>query len=156
MLEKEKDVQGVAVYAEWAKARCLLQVIITPDGYTESSNEFVQASMYRRITTAEKPKQQWKASSLEHDKRDEYGPLLPLTDEETSQYAERRLSKTIEWFDRMIVGGWEIVKEPLLIEVSKKDMDDIRLGKTPSKFMYRVDLVRKTLEFPRPLKNEEE
>lgn len=156
MLEREKEVQGIAVYAEWAKPNALLQVIITPDGYTESSNEFVQSSMYRRITSTDKPRQQWRASSLAHDKHDEYSLLLPLTDEEAPAYAERRMRRTTEWFDKMLIGGWEIVKEPLLIEVSRKDMDDIRLGKTPSKFMYRVDLVRKTLGFPRPLKNEEE
>jgi hypothetical protein len=155
MLEKEKEVQGVAVYAEWTKTDSLLQIIITPDGYTES-DEFVQASMYRRIITTENPKKQWRASSLGFDKHDEYSALLPLLDTETSGYAETRMNKTTQWFDKMLIGGWEIVKEPLLIEVSKKDMDDIRLGKTPSKFMYRVDLVRKTLDFPHPLKNEEE
>jgi hypothetical protein len=66
------------------------------------------------------------------------------------------MNKTTQWFDKMLIGGWEIVKEPLLVEVSKKDMTDIRLGKTPSKFMYRVDLIRKALDFPHPLKNEEE
>lgn len=156
MLEREKEVQGIAVYAEWAKPNALLQVIITPDGYTESTNEFVQASMYRRVVTTDKPKQQWKASALGSDKHDEYNSTLPLLDTEIASYAERRMNKTTEWFDRMLIGGWEIVKQPLLIEVSKKDMDDIRLSKAPSKFMYRVGLLRKALDFPTPLKNEEE
>jgi hypothetical protein len=155
MLEKEKEVQGVAVYAEWTKPDALLQIIITPDGYTES-DEFVQASMYRRIITTENPKKQWRASPLGFDKHDEYNATLPLLDADKASYVETRMSKTTQWFDKMLIGGWDIVKEPLLIEVSKKDMDDIRLGKTPSKFMYRVDLVRKALDFPHPLKNEEE
>lgn len=155
MLEKEKEVQGIAVYAEWTKPNALLQVIITPDGYTES-NEFVQASMYRRVITTERPKQQWRASALGSDKHDEHNSILPLLDTEITSYSETRMSKTTEWFDRMLVGGWEIAKEPLLVEVSKKDMDDIRLGKAPAKFMYRVGLVRKALGFPTPLKNEEE
>jgi hypothetical protein len=155
MLEKEKEVQGVAVYAEWTKPNALLQVIITPDGYTEQ-DEFTQSHMYRRVITTDKPKQQWRASPLDYDKHDEYNSILPLLDTEISSYAETRMNKTIQWFDKMLIGGWEIVKEPLLVEVSKKDMGDIRLGKTPSKFMYRVDLIRKALDFPHPLKNEEE
>jgi hypothetical protein len=155
MLEKEKDVQGVAVYAEWAKPDALMQVIITPDGYTET-NEFVQASMYRRIITTENPKKQWRASFLANDKSDEYGTEMPLLNEEKQGYAENRMGKAAQWFDKMILGDWKIVKEPLLIEVSKKDMEDISLSKTPSKFMYRVELVRKSLDFPQPLKKDEE
>jgi hypothetical protein len=62
-----------------------------------------------------------------------------------------------EYFKALIHGGWAMVNEPLLIEVSKKDMDDIQLNKTPNKFLYRVDLTKKAKGFPEPLlKNDEE
>jgi|AntRauMFilla1563_2_1112583.scaffolds.fasta_scaffold02736_4 hypothetical protein len=157
MATEEKDVQGVAVYAEWTKPESLMQVIFTPDGYT-TENMVVRASMYRRITTLENPKKQWNATFLESVTQ----PILEwepnssenLPNKHVQAHGEARLEKVTVWFNTMLLSGWEMVKSPLLIEISKKDMDDIFVEKTPSKFMYRVDLARKALGFPEPLKAE--
>jgi hypothetical protein len=145
MIGKEKEVQGVALYAEWDRPGALMQVIITPDGYAENDT-IVPAAMTRRITTTENPRKQWRTSEL--------GVKMyatPVWEEIVPEFVESRMSKAQPWFDKMLEGDWKIVKEPLLIEVSKKDLTDISLGRTPKKFLYRVELVRKSLEFPQAL-----
>lgn len=145
MIGKEKEVQGVALYAEWEKSGALMQVIITPDGYAENDT-IVPAAMTRRIITTENPRKQWRTSEL--------GVKMyatPVWEEIVPEYVESRMSKAQLWFDRMLESDWTIVKEPLLIEISKKDLTDISLEKTPKKFLYRVELVRKSLGFPQAL-----
>jgi hypothetical protein len=152
MLDTEKEVQGVALYAEWTKPGSLTQIFFTPDGYSNDGS-FMRARMYRRNITAENPRKQWKTTPL-------YGSYEDHRFEEEDDkktYSANRAYPMREYFKALIHGGWAMVNEPLLIEVSKKDMDDIQLNKTPNKFLYRVDLTKKAKGFPEPLlKNDEE
>lgn len=151
MLDKEKDVQGVALYAEWEKPEALTQIFFTPDGYTDSG-AFMKARMYRRVITTDNPRKQWKATPL-------YGSHEDFEFEEESEkrrYSANRVTGMREYFNALIHGGWAMVNEPLLIEVSKKDMEDMALDKTPTKFLYRVDLTKKAKGFPEPLKKNDE
>ena len=151
MLDTEKDVQGVALYAEWAKPDALTQIFFTPDGYTQSG-AFLKARMYRRVITSDNPRKQWKSSVL-HGSHEDYEFD---THEEKLAYSANRLLGMKEYFNALIHGGWAMVNEPLLIEVSKKDIEDMAMDKTPTKFLYRVDLTKKAKGFPEPLKKNDE
>ena len=151
MLDTEKDVQGVALYAEWAKPDALTQIFFTPDGYTQSG-AFLKARMYRRVITSDNPRKQWKSSVL-HASHEEFefdG------EDEKRRYSANRIYGMKEYFNALIHGGWAMVNEPLLIEVSKKDIEDMAMDKTPTKFLYRVDLTKKAKGFPEPLKKNDE
>ena len=50
MLDATKDVQGIALYAEFRKPGAMMQILITPDGYANNGKE-VPASLWRRVTT---------------------------------------------------------------------------------------------------------
>jgi hypothetical protein len=155
MLDTEKDVQGTAVYAEWTKPESLTQIFFSPDGYT-SAGEILYARMYRRTITTENPRRQWNATTLHGAHLDQYVGGVQIPEDEKRSHAETRLTSVADFFERMIRAGWAMVNEPLLIEMSKKDMDDMKLDKTPNKFLYRVDLAKKAKGFPDPLKKDEE
>jgi hypothetical protein len=140
-----KEVQGVAVYAEFSKPNATMMFIITPDGYSEEGHK-VNASLYRRIVTSYSPKKQWRNTSLiEVD----FSRPLPSGDNFRKQrLAEERLLIVRQLFEGIVTGGWSLVKEPIFVEVSKKDLDDVRKRKTPSKIVYRINQTRKTLGFP--------
>ena len=148
MLDLTKDVQGVALYAEFRKPGATMQLLITPDGYNEEGKE-VPASLYRRVVTPNTPKKQWRSSSLGMSRIREYMDAgLALEEEKKEEMAEGRLAFATQLFDSLMTGGWAIEKEPLFIETSKKDMTDIRLGKTPNKMLYRINQTRKAQGFP--------
>jgi len=156
MLEDNgKDVQGIALYAEWKKPEALTQIFFTPDGFT-TDGTLMRARMYRRTVTTDNPRKQWKSSTLWGSKYDKDATEIETDASAKRDYASNRLGGVDVYFKRLVAGGWVKNGEPLLIEVSKKDMDDMSKDKTPNKFLYRVDLTKKTKSFEDPLKNDEE
>ena len=143
MLDKEKDVQGVALYAQFHKPGAMTQLLITPDGFDESG-EKVYASLYRRIVTTHTPKKQWRSSTIRTAEVEEYD--LEVS-HDRAKFADQRLSFASQLFDSLLSGKWELHKEPIYLEVSKKDLTDISAVKTPTKLMYRINQSREALGF---------
>ena len=143
MLDKEKDVQGVALYAQFHKPGAMTQLLITPDGYDESG-EKVYSSLYRRVISTHSPKKQWRSSTIRSAETKEYD--LEVS-HDRAMFAERRLSFAVQLFDSLLSGKWELHKEPIYLEVSKKDLTDIREAKTPTKLLYRVNQSREAQSF---------
>jgi hypothetical protein len=148
MLDKDTAVQGIAVYAEFARSNSTTQVILTPDGYN-SVGELVPMCLIRRTITTATPKKQWKFSSL---------AALPnldqIQDDAVEDYGDARLNVIGVFFDQLIRGDWKMVKSPVLLEASRKDMDSICAQKTPAKLTYRIAQSRMALGFPDDLINE--
>jgi hypothetical protein len=149
MLDKEKKVQGIAVYAEFRRAGQTMQLIVTPDAYTTEGN-LVPMTLIRRIVTKETPKKQWKNSTLRGgiDLNEMVTGKITLTDLEKSDFAETRMRHATHFFDQIVSQGWTIEQRPILVEVSRHDADDLIKGKTPNKIIYRVHISRKALGFP--------
>jgi hypothetical protein len=146
MLDATKEVQGVALYAEFRKPGAMMQIFITPDGFSTDGKE-VPASLYRRVITPSTPKKQWRNSNLSWKSiSDLNGDSLPNEKRET--FAESRLTFATQLFDGIKSGGWVLTKETLHIEISNKDLDDVRASKTPNKLLYRINQTRDALGFP--------
>lgn len=141
MLDKDKAVQGVAVYAEFARKGATTQVIITPEGHT-NEGVLVPATIIRRTVTEHTPKKQWKFSRLAST------ALQVSSDEDKAAYCDDRMKYAATLFDQLLSGSWQMVKQPVLIEASKKDYDDIYVSKTPTKMIYRISQSRAALDFP--------
>lgn len=151
MLDKEAKVQGVAVYAEFVRAGETTQMLITPDCYTNTGT-LTPMAIHRRVITPVSLKKQWRNNSLRHEQVKDlvsHGHTLP--DNEVSDFTETRMRYAFSFFDEMLRHGWTIRKEPILIEVSKFDADDLAKGTTPSRVLYRVGISRKALGFPKEL-----
>ena len=144
MLDKDKEVQGVAVYAEFARSGATTQIIITPEGYTNGGVK-VPASIIRRTVTDTTPKKQWKFSRLANT------DLRVHSDADKVPYSDDRMKYARTLFDQLLSGSWALVKQPVLIEASKKDYDDIQISKTPTKMIYRISQSRVALDFPADL-----
>jgi hypothetical protein len=145
MLDATKDVQGIAVYTEFVKPGATMQILITPDGYDSMGAE-VPASLYRRVTTPDTLKKQWRDSKMSWRQITNLDGA-PLENADKELFAESRLSFATQLFDGVKNGGWIMKKEPLLIEASKKDLDDVKSSKTPNKLMYRINQTKTALGF---------
>ena len=143
--DTEKPVQGTALYAEFQHrtGSAVTQVFFTPDG-TDEDGRTVYAKMFMRTLTTERPKRQWATTSLRNSLTDENG----VSDE---AYRFERVAHFEQTFRRLHLRGYELVKNPFVVEVSRKDLADIRNGKTPTKVIYRIGQTRTALDFPTTL-----
>jgi hypothetical protein len=139
-------VQGIALYAEFRKPGAMMQILITPDGYANDGKE-VPASLYRRVTTPLTPKKQWRSSGLSWRAVSELNGEA-LANDNKEKFVETRMSFATQLFDGIKNGGWILTNETLFIETSKKDLDDVKLSKTPNKMLYRINQTRTALGFP--------
>jgi hypothetical protein len=151
MLDKEAKVQGVAVYAEFVRSGETTQMLITPDCYTNAGT-LTPMAIHRRVVTPVSLKKQWRNNALRHEQIKELVAVgATLEDDSISDFTETRMRYAFSFFDEMLRHGWTIRKEPILIEVSKYDADDLAKGTTPSRVLYRVGISRKALGFPKEL-----
>ena len=148
MLDKEKKVQGVAVYAEFRKPGQVMQILVTPDAYN-TSGSLVPMSFHRRIITPATPKKQWRTTSINSKEvKDLIDNNQVLPDSAKDDFTENRMRYTTSYFDQVISQGWAMDKTPILTEISRLDADDIGKSKTPNKVIYRIHISRKALAFP--------
>jgi len=153
MLDKEKKVQGVAVYAEFRKSGQTMQLLITPDAYTNAGT-LVPMALHRRVVTPITPKKQWKSTSFRNTQVKELvesGTGATLGDDSISAFTDERVRYGLPYFDEILSGGWTLENKPILTEVSRHDTDDLAKGKTPNKVLYRIHISRKALGFPMEL-----
>lgn len=148
MLDKEKKVQGIGVYAEFRRAGQTMQMIITPDAYT-TTGELVPMTLIRRVVTKITPKKQWKISVIrDNGFRSMVEAGTTISDMEKELFTEGRMTYATHHFDDIIRQGWALEQKPILVEVSRHDADDLSKNKTPNKIIYRVHISRKALGFP--------
>ena len=148
MLDKEKKVQGVAVYAEFRKPGQVMQILVTPDAYN-SSGSLVPMAFHRRIVTPATPKRQWRNTSItSREVKDLIDNNQVLPDSDKDAFTENRMRYTTSYFDTILSNGWSMEKTPILTEISCHDADDIGKSKTPNKVLYRIHISRKALGFP--------
>jgi hypothetical protein len=121
-----------------------MMMFVTPDGY-DSEGSPVPAALFRRVVSPTTPKKQWKCSSMAWSAINERD-AMPLADGEKDVFAENRVRFATALFDglKASVGGadWRPVGDPVFVEVSKKDLDDVRVRKTPTKVVYRITQTR--------------
>lgn len=147
MLDKDKPIQGVSVYAEFAKPGYRTEIFITPDGFS-NEGKVVPAKIFSRITSADKPKKVWQQYTVQlAEDMAKVGETL-LDEALRSEYVDKRLTHLENVFAGLVANEWQLTKEPVLIETSKNDLSEIAESKTPTKVIYRINQSRKALGFP--------
>lgn len=144
MQDVSKAVQGIAIYAEFARVNATTQIIITPDGYGPS-DKVVRMNIVRRTVTKDNPRKQWRFTMVP-DSRDVHGS-------DKVAYAEDRLAYASSLFDQLLAGEWKMVGKPILLETSKDDLEAVRNGKTPTKMIYRINQSRAVNGYPEEIVN---
>lgn len=145
MLDKDKKVQGIAVYSEFIREGQTMQLIITPDAYT-TDGRLMPMTIVRRVVTNITPKAQWKIIS-----NGSIDATTEISDFEKATFMEGRSRNIARIFDDLIRQNWKIENRPILIEMSRHDADDISKSKTPNKIIYRIHISRKALGFSESL-----
>lgn len=148
MLDKEKPIQGVSVYAEFVKLGMRTEMFITPDGFTPAG-DLVPAKIYRRVVSKDKPKKLWQQTTVQFAEE-----LAKVGSQDLAElglkdtYVSKRLEHLSSIFAGLVEGDWQLVNDPILIETSQNDLVDINKGETPIKIVYRINQSRKALGFP--------
>jgi hypothetical protein len=144
MQDVSKAVQGIAIYAEFARVNATTQIIITPDGYGPS-DKIVRMNIVRRTVTKDNPRKQWRFTMVP-DSRSVSGA-------DKVAYADDRLGYASSLFDQLLAGEWKMVGKPILLEASKDDLENVRNGKTPTKMIYRINQSRAANGYPAEIVN---
>lgn len=147
MTESTKVV-GKALYLEFRRGDETNQVIITPEAIN-AAGKYVPITTYRRRISTTNPRKTWKQMSTVF--KSEIDPLtnklVPLGKEHALATVADRISYTDNLFNQLIIHGWALHKQPIAVEVTQEDLEDIRLSKTPYKILGRITRCRRTLNF---------
>lgn len=153
-MDVTKSVQGVALYAEFSRSGATTQVIVTPRGYDLDGRE-VGAYIIRRTVSTDNPRKQWRFSGLASGT-----PIMQIAAEKGVSLDEAKeisCDETMRYasslFDQIVRGDWLLAGDPLLVEVSKIDLDAIRQSKTPTKLLYRITQSRLAKGYPAEIVN---
>jgi hypothetical protein len=157
------DIAGHAVYIEFQRESSTVQVLITPEGLTETFNH-VPPTMYRRQIHTTAARATWRVTTFNRATTFNTATgVLEVSDAfEGMPTAEIPAVHGIKAFDdsrlfrQLAVQGYKLRRQPIVVEVSVADMNDIRAAKTPYKVLNRVTKTRKALKFPDTLFASEE
>jgi len=151
----DTKVVGKALYLEFRRAGETNQVIITPEAIN-AAGKYVPITTYRRRISASNPRKTWKQMSTVF--RSEIDPatnkLVALGREHALATVADRISYTDNLFNQLVTSGWSVYKQPIVVEVTEDDLEDIRLSKTPYKILGRITRCRRTLNFGESLYSE--
>jgi hypothetical protein len=143
------SVVGKALYLELRSGSQTTQVIITPEGLTSIAGKTVPMTCYRRSISAATPRRSWRAiaSSTISEVDSSSGAILQLETDHAKATFPDRISFTNNLFNQLIAKGYTMYKQPIAVEVTPEDMQDIRQGKTPYKILGRITRCRRALNF---------
>lgn len=152
MLDKDKQVQGYMVYAEFRKGGSTTQMMFVPDIFT-TAGRMVAGRLMHRTVSADSPKKQWQSRFVYPKAVQDLYDVPRNTGSESSR--KRRGALRAEYIEtylmQMLAGGWTITASPLTIEMSHSDADSIDSGKTPTKLIYRLSQSRAAAGYPADL-----
>lgn len=141
---------GCAIYLELEKHPAVTQVLLMPEGLS-SQGHSVASSMWRRRISPIQPRKAWRqiSNTQSYARARTVHPGSTLGMPTPDESARQVLSFAAPLVHGLVTSGWKVRKEPIIVEVSHEDLDDVRLSKTPYKVFGRVWKSRKALGFPK-------
>lgn len=153
MADKDKVI-GRAVYMEFRKETQTYQMMITPDGLNNEGRN-VPSTLYRRQISRMTPRRAWRTYALPKLVQDTAtGTFKTYGTEQSLDEALTRLNYIDSSFTRLAANGYTLYKQPLIVEVSQSDLEEIRNSKTPYKVLGRITRLRKQNGFGEQLFSE--
>ncbi len=153
------EVRGNALYLEFHReasaSTATFQLLVHPDGVSANS-KYVSFGMFYRTLNQSYPKRPWSTSQVgtSHVNRaiDPDGKLaLPVDASiilDTTGIFQQHVASI---FGQLTRQGYTLFKQPVVVEVSNIDLNEIANGNTPYALMRRVMSARKALGFPEDL-----
>ena len=140
----DNAVVGKGIYLEFVKTMPTMttQILILPEGVT-TSHKTVPMTMFSRRLTTFSPRRTWRQSSA-------YSTMSgkPISSVPTEELIDNALAFMRPIFYSLQTNDWSLYKQPVLVEVTREDLEHARNGKTPYKVLSRAWKVRKSLGFP--------
>lgn len=145
MADNDKVI-GKALYMEFRQGGNTYQTILTPDGLLNDGRS-VPATLYRRQISRIHPRKAWKTYSLPSLGKDEFGAFRKYSGEEHTSLISSRVAHLESIFSRLESYSYRLYKQPIVVEVSIADLQEIRNAKTPYKVLGRITRLRRHLGF---------
>jgi len=140
-------VVGKALYLEMRAGGNTMQLILTPEGFN-TNNKLVPLTVYRRRINRVTPRKTWKAFSASTSPDcDSMGKLAQYSVEVALPKATEKLSFLHSTINQLLSAGYTVYKQPIAVEVTTEDLDDVRVAKTPYKIIARITRSRRALGF---------
>lgn len=144
-------VVGKALYLEMRSGGNTMQLILTPEGFN-TNNKLVPVTVYRRRINRVTPRKTWKAFSAHQSPDcDSMGKIAQYSVELALPKAKEKLGFMDSLFHQLTSQGYTVYKQPIAVEVTSEDLDDVRLSKTPYKIIARITRSRRALGFEEAL-----
>jgi len=149
------EVIGHALYIEAERysgtTQYITQILVTPETVL-STDVTANMAMYRRRLSTHEPRKTWRHYSSPTNVKRAHEGMSSLT--VPSLIKESVCDDMLNFIKSTLTtltdpaNSYRLVKQPIVVEVTRADMSDIRLGKTPYKIFGRVWKSRKKLGFP--------
>lgn len=123
---------GYAAYFELRKGAQTWQLLITPSS-PEGLDVQTPASMFRRRLMPSAPRKMWKQIASTS-----MAPGADIT---------AKASFLHPMLDSLVSNQWKVYMQPIIVETTREDLQDVRQGKVPYKVIGRVLKCRKALKF---------
>lgn len=148
-------VVGKALYLEMRRGGYTTQVLMTPEAIT-LAGKVVPMTCYKRRISKLEPRKTWKqvSSMFSSEKDPVTGSLFMMNTEHALATVPNRLQFVDNLFNQMIGQGYTLFKEPITVEVTHDDLEDIRKSATPYKILGRITRCRRALNFGEALFSE--
>lgn len=152
--QKTVQVRGKALYLEFRQpaTRATFQLLVHPDG--SSGSQYVRFGAYYRTLTPSYPKRPWTTSGVSSTVFNravfaDEDTLAPVSDlSEVLRVTELFQNHVSGIFGQLTRQGYGLYKQPVIVEISSVDYDDMAEKTTPYALFRRVMSARKALGFP--------
>ncbi len=153
--QKTIEVRGKALYLEFRNQAATFQLLVHPDGVS-SQNDYVPFGVFYRSLNASYPKRPWTTAKVSRTtvgpRMIEAGKMLTLTDANLVISTSKKFQEHVDSiFDQLTRQGFSVYKQPVIVEISNVDLDEIGSDSTPYALFRRVMSARKALGFPEDL-----
>jgi hypothetical protein len=145
MTNDSNSVAGRALYLEFSHSSTAYQMLLVPGGAAASGN-LAGFTVYRRQMNPGATRKSWRVARA--------SSVTPLSlhdvhaKETVTSYARDVITVATDSVMQQFVNrGWQLCKEPIVVEMTKTDYDSVLMGRIPYKVMGRVAKVRKRLGF---------
>lgn len=151
------EVRGSALYLEFHReaTSATFQLLVHPDGVSADS-KYVGFGMFYRTLNQSYPKRPWSTAivnttSVNRAITPDGKLALPVDASvilDTTGIFQQHVASV---FGQLTRQGYTLFKQPVVVEISNVDLNEIALKNTPYALMRRVMSARKALGFPEDL-----
>lgn len=135
---------GLAVYFEFENPEHVWQYLVIPQTRHPDTGEVVKTLSMSRDLTVQNPRRKWKYSEVKAE-------LNPLSTSHLDVLNDA-INVLAEWapnFEALVLQGWKLRTQPLIVALSQDDVRDIaRRETTPDGLMRRLFNVRDKAGLP--------